>query len=296
MAIQAAGRRTRQLPLALALFCALMGCAVLASNAEARPHASVFWSLPHAGLLLPASASAAESTLEVNVSPDPVESITTQIGATGSTEMGDLSEVSWSVHPAGGTGCGPNPREDAGAIATISPQEIGPFAGEYSQTATWTPKASGSYLLCGWLLDWPISTVKAHTSLPFSVRAPHLSVSLKAPATVRVGRRFHVTTTAQAEAPRKLYEYIIPSRGGVCPANAAAASSRAHVIDPNLGPSANVNIWSVNGGPFSKTSSESFRRSGAWLVCAYFQYGNTSNPPEASASAAIRVLRPPFRH
>ena len=241
-------------------------------------------------LLTGGSASAAESTLEVTVGADPVESITTQIGATSSTEEGDLSEVSWSVHPAGGTGCGPNPREDAGAIATISPEKIGPFAGEYSWTATWTPKASGSYLLCGWLLDWPISTVKAHASLPFSVRPPHLSVSLRVPATVRVGRRFHVTTTAQAEAPRKLYEYIIPKRGRACPENASAASSRAHVVDPDLGAGANVNIWSVNGGPFSKKFSESLGRPGAWLVCAYYQYGSTSNPPEASASAAITVL------
>jgi hypothetical protein len=255
-------------------------------------------------LLTGGSASAAEpeSTLEISVGLDPVESVATLLEATG-TVIGE-GVAYWSVHPAGGTGCGPDPEHDSGYISkTQSPEPGGAFGPggnreeTYHVSADWTPSTAGSYLLCGWLGLG--REVAAHASLPFSVRPPHLSVSLRAPATVRVGRRFHVTTTAQAEAPRKLYEYIIPKRGGACPANAAAASSRAHVIDPNLGSGANVNIWSVNGGPFSKTFTESLTRAGAWLVCAYFQYGSTSNPPEAAASAAITAstrTRPPSCH
>lgn len=248
-------------------------------------------------LLAGGSASAAESTLEINVGADPVESVATSLEATG-TAVDGVDEVFWSVHPAGGTGCGPDPTHDTGHIATagsgdIYSQDTGT---PYHVSADWTPATSGSYLLCGWLKRFAEETVSAHASLPFSVRAPYLSVSLKAPSTVRVGHTFRVTTTAQAEAPRKLYEYIIPNRRGACPENAAAASSRAHVVDPKIGPGANVNIWSVNGGPFSKTFSESLGRPGAWLICAYFQYGSTSNLPEASTSAAITVRRARHGH
>lgn len=247
-------------------------------------------------LLTGGLASAAEqSSLEITVGADPVESLTTVLGATGTAPVG-YGQVLWSVHPAGGAGCGPDPKHDSGHIATAESNQAGEghSPGDYHVSADWTPAASGSYLLCGWLVEY--EDVLAHASLPFSVRAPHLSVSLSAPSTVRVGHTFRVTTTAQAEAPRKLYEYIVPNRGGACPLNAAAASSRAHVVDPNLGPGANVNIWSVNGGPFSKTFSESLGRAGAWLVCAYFQYGSTSNPPEASTSAAITVRRARHGH
>jgi hypothetical protein len=248
-------------------------------------------------LLTSGSASAAESTLEVNIRPDPVESVATSLEATGNAVDG-VDEVLWSVHPAGGTGCGPDPTHDTGHIATAGSGNIysEDTGTPYHVSADWTPTASGSYLLCGWLKKFAEETVSAHASLPFTVRAPHLSVSLRAPSTVRVGRMFHVTTTAQAEAPRKLYEYIVPSRGGACPENAAAASSRAHVVDPKMGPGTNVNIWSVNGGPFSKTFSESLGRPGAWLICAYFQYGSTSNPPEASTGATITVRRARYRH
>lgn len=241
------------------------------------------------------AAAEAESTLEVNLRPDPVESVATLLEATGTATV-EYGQVKWSVHPAGGTGCGPDPEHDSGHIATAESPEAGEGfnPGNYHLTADWTPSTAGSYLLCGWLVLY--QHVFAHASLPFSVRPPHLSVSLKAPATVRVGRTFRVRTTAQAEAPRKLYEYIIPSRGGACPANAAAASSRPHVVDPKIGSGTNVNIWSVNGGPFSKTFSESLGRAGAWLVCAYFQYGSTSDPPEASASTRITVKRSRHGH
>lgn len=235
------------------------------------------------------SASATESTLAVTVRADPVESVATLLEATG-TAVVEYGQVKWSIHPAGGTGCGPDPEHDSGHIATAESNEAGEgfHPGEYHVSADWTPATPGSYLLCGWLVMY--EDVLAHALLPFSVRAPHLSVSLRAPSSVRVGHTFRVKTTAQAEAPRKLYEYIVPNRRGPCPANAAAASSRAHVVDPNLGSGAHANIWSVNGGPFSKTFSESLGRPGAWLVCAYFQYSSTSNPPEASTSAAITVL------
>jgi len=243
-------------------------------------------------LLAGGSASAAESTLEINIAADPVESVATSLEATGTTENGRF--VLWSVHPAGGTGCGPDPTHDTGHIATAESEDIF-SSGAYHVSADWTPTASGSYLLCGWIEDG-VGSVLAHASLPFVVRAPNLSVSLKAPSTVEVGHTFRVTTTAQAEAPRQLYEYIVPSKSGVCPANAAEASSRAHVVDPKMGPGTNVNIWPVNGGPLSKTFSQSLARPGAWLICAYFQYGGTSNPPEASASAAITVKPAKHRH
>jgi FKBP-type peptidyl-prolyl cis-trans isomerase len=245
-------------------------------------------------LTVAGSALAAESTIEVSIGSEPVESITTQLGAAG-THTDGLYKVHWSVHPAGGAGCGPNPLLDSGNIAMITPESssgTGDIEQAYSSTGNWTPEVVGSYLLCGWLEGLDNEIVVAHTSMPISVRPPHLSVALSVPARVQAGHTFQITTTAQAEATRELYEYILPNAGAGCPANAAAASSASGVIDPSFGSGATANIWSVNGGPSSKTFNQMLKNAGVWRVCAYYQYHGTSSPPEGFTSATVTVVAP----
>lgn len=121
-------------------------------------------------------------------------------------------------------------------------------------------------------------------SLTFSVRIPHLSIALAAPATVRPNQIFQIATTAQAEAQRSLAEYLIPNTGDGCPANAAAASDTSNSIE--------VASSSIDGGPTRESENESFQNTGRWIICAYFQYNSFSDPPEAAASAPLSVAYP----
>lgn len=249
------------------------------------------------------SAASESPTLQLTTGADPVESLTTRLGATGVLGSSSSDGVMWSVHPAGGSQCGPSLSGDEGHIATaegpikLEPKQSSSGSQAYSTTSEWTPEAAGSYLLCGWLgvlvseINGGRNVVEivAQTSLPFTVRPPHLSVSLSVPKHVRIRQKFQVTTKAQAEAVRSLYEYMLPDRGG-CPGNAALASSTAHVIDPSFDSSAHGNIWQVNGGPSSRTYSESVKFPGSWIVCAYYQYHGLSTTPEGTASAAFTAL------
>jgi hypothetical protein len=119
----------------------------------------------------------------------------------------------------------------------------------------------------------------------FTVRTPHLALSISVPATVLPSQTFQVTTTAQAETERQVWEYVMPNTGG-CPANADAAS-RASGENEILG------YWNVIGGPITETKNQSLTTLGSYLFCAYFQYPNREAVPELSASAQTRVVLPP---
>jgi hypothetical protein len=92
--------------------------------------------------LAPASVTAA--TLAVTSGADPVESIATQVGLSGTLET--TSQRVWmSIKPAGATGCAANPRADVGERPIDANPDIGPFA----RSVNWTFQRAGSYLLCG---------------------------------------------------------------------------------------------------------------------------------------------------
>jgi len=247
-----------------------------------------------AGLLLlgAASPAAAAPTIGLTVAANPVESITTQLGATGTAEdANDALDV--TVKPAGGQGCAANFAADASGGSSIVVDEKLLGTGPYSEAVNWTFDTAGSYLLCGWLNDGSQSgdPVVASESLTVVVRQPHLALSISAPGAVTPRQTFELVTTAQAEAKRDVEEYIEPSTGRGCPANAQAADSFSGELRtawPDRGTE-----WFVDGGPFTETANEELSDVGNYLVCAYAEYPTNASPPEASASAPISVLAPP---
>jgi hypothetical protein len=235
------------------------------------------------------SSAAAEPTLSLATGPDPVESITTQILASGSSASKDAG-LSVTLKPTGGAGCGANFSADLGAGGdAVLNQAVA--EGPFSKSVNRTFETAGSYLACGWLNNEAEleSPVVARSSLTFTVRPPHLSLSISAPMTVRPAQTFQVVTTAQAEVTRTVEEYVLPNTGRGCPANAGAAAGTPGAMRVNW----HSYGWSVNGGPFSESVNETLQSAGQYLVCAYVEYPSSQSPPELTASAAIAAVSPP---
>jgi hypothetical protein len=227
----------------------------------------------------PAAASAAP-TLAITTAPDPVESLATQVGMTGTLET-DHQAVVLTVKPAGGPACGANPSADDGTQLITTVPGIGPYA----KTVNWTFDIAGSYLLCAWATDTSRSpaVVLAATSQTLAVRIPHLSLSLAAPATILRGRTFQIATTAQTEAARTVYSALLRDTGRGCPANWSAAYGTSGVVQ--------LVGTTITGGPATRTVNAHLDETGRWLVCGYVNYGSVITP-EATASATIDVVPP----
>lgn len=225
-------------------------------------------------------AAASAATLAITTAPDPVESITTQVGLTGTLET-TSQRVVLTVKPAGGPACGANPGADGGRQAISSFPGVGPYA----ETSNWTFDYAGSYLLCGWVTDQSRSpeVVLGSTSQTLAVRIPHLSLSIAAPATVLRGRTFQIATTAQTEAVRQVYAALMKDTGRGCPANWDAAYHTSGSIE--------LVSTSVTGGPTTQTVNQKLEATGRYLVCGYVDYGSNV-APEATAAATIDVVPP----
>jgi hypothetical protein len=230
-------------------------------------------------------ATAQASTLQLTVGSEPVESITTQLGATVSGA--GVNDRLWvNVKPSGGEACAANPGADHG-ITILNGYEPPEHAPAYSDTANHTFETAGSYLLCGWLMEsGNPEVVLANPSMTISVRQPHLSLSIAVPQQVAPSQAFQISTIAQAETTRQAWEYLLPDTGPSCPANAAAAAQAA-------GARQVLNEWNVTGGPLTETKNETLTTVGTYWICAYFEYPNTQAAPEFSASAQIAVNVPP---
>jgi len=229
------------------------------------------------------ATAAAETTIELTVGTEPVESITTQLGARVSgAESGD--DVWLVTKPTGGERCATNPQADRGN--SISEDLVSTEGGTFTSSHNYNYEKAGAYLLCGWVTRGSGENVLAHAETTLSVRLPHLALSVSAPASVAIEQAFQLVTTAQAETSRAAWEYLLPNTGDGCPANAAAADS-ASAAEEVFGD------WQVVGGPVSQTRNESLASPGAYLVCAYFEYPGRESPPELAASAPLVVLAPP---
>jgi hypothetical protein len=242
------------------------------------------------GLTLAPVAAAATPTVAISVSPDPAESITAQLGLTGD-DSSPQNALLLRVKPAGGEACGANYEADKGQ--TVVGGSEGSGTGPHSVSRNWTFEASGSYLLCAWLVDNSQSGAPtvASASMTIAVRPPHIALSITVPATVQPAQLFQISTTAQSETSRQTFQYLVPNTGRGCPANASAAGSTSGEMQtdwPKQG-----SDWQVNGGPFTETLTESLASTGTYLVCAYVQYPNPASVPEATASASVSVVKPP---
>lgn len=228
------------------------------------------------------SAASAAPTIAITVAPDPVESIATQLGVTGTNDQQQLRVV-LHVKPAGGSSCAANVSADDGREVVARWAKQGPFA----ETENHTFARAGDYLLCAWAQTDVFSSAPAlaAASAVISVRIPKLSLSLSAPPTVRQEQTFQVTVTAQAETERGVYVSSIPDTGRGCPANFAALAAGVGERDV-------LTSWWVTGGPLTRTENTTLSTPGRYLICGYFQFGDTGSPPEAVASTALTVLAP----
>ncbi len=234
-------------------------------------------------LILGAAATAAANSGAKVVltfgSAEPVESVTTQLGAEVTNGGGDWFVL--HVKPTGGEGCNANPDADNGETVIRNP--VTSESNPATLTQNWTFQLAGSYRVCAWVEGE--NKIVASAESTFHVRPPHLSISISVPPAVSVGQTFQVVTTAQAETERQLLEYIVPNTNNTCPANAAASASAP-------GNRTVLNDWSVNGGPFTETRNESLDAAGRYLVCAYFEYPSNESVPELASSAVTSVVPP----
>jgi hypothetical protein len=228
-----------------------------------------------------ATAFAAPTIELTRGTAEPVESITTQLGAVVGNGGNDYFRL--YVKPAGGEGCAANAQADhgEGVLGESVTAETSPV--RFSRN--WTFQAAGMYKVCAWVTKGS-EEVQAFAETTFTVRAPHLALSISVPPSVQPQQTFQVSTTAQAETERPVWEYVMPNTGSGCPANADAASRAS-------GASGVLGDWSVTGGPFTETKNESLSSPGSYLFCAYFEYPSIESPPELSASAQMRVVPPP---
>jgi hypothetical protein len=248
-----------------------------------RPSAVVFAAAAGVVLALSAAANAlAAPTIELTRgTAEPVESVTTQLGAVVSNAGNDYFRL--HVKPTGGEGCGANAQADHGA--SVISELVSSASNPVHSSQNWTFQTAGNYKVCAWVTT-SAEEVLAFAETTFAARIPRLALSISVPAGVQPQQAFQVSTTAQAETERQVWEYVMPNTGAGCPANAAAARNAS-------GESQILGYWNVTGGPFTETKNESLGSPGSYLFCAYFEYPNTESPPELSATAQTNVLPPP---
>ena len=271
----------------------VMSCSSGAARVFRRTAASVVAALVVVLLWVPVAARAAP-TIQLSVAADPAESITTQISASGTDDSPSQSaQLQVTLKTAGGQPCGANYEADNGSTITQGGGGVQISNGPYAWTVNYTFSSAGSYLICAWIEDYSQTptTVLATASLAVTVRPPHLSASISVPSTVQTGQAFQVATTAQAETSRDLYELVIANTGDGCPANAAAAESAPK--SSSVFANGEDDSISVVGGPTTDTENQQFSVAGAYLYCAYWEYPNSSSPPEGTTSASLTVAAPP---
>lgn len=233
--------------------------------------------------LVAAASAFAGPTIELTRGiVEPVESVTTQLGAVVTDGGNDYLRL--HVKPTGGEGCGANSDADAGedVISDYVTAESNPV----TLSSNWTFRLAGNYRVCAWVVGNSEEEVFATAETTFHVRQPHLALSVGVPATVAPNQTFQVVTTAQAETERSVWEYVLPNTGDGCPANAGAASnaSGARVV---------LSPWNVTGGPLTESRNEQIQSPGTYLFCAYFEYPSTETAPELAANAQTTVVAPP---
>ena len=240
-------------------------------------------------VLLSAATAIAAPSLTLSTGPDPAESITTQIIASGTTTNGE-TVLSATYKASGGQGCGSNYSADGGETI-FSDRRVEEVSFTHSENHEFA--RAGSYLLCAWLNDESQlgDPVVATASLTVVVRPPHLTLAISAPPVVSTGQTFQITTTAQAEVSRTVNEYTIPNTGRGCPANAGATVDASGASSVYF--AAHGTFWDLDGGPFTEVANQIFNSAGQYLVCAYIEYPSTESSPEITANATITAVAPP---
>jgi hypothetical protein len=241
-------------------------------------------------MAVPATAHAAPS-ITIRADNDAIESNPNEqnieLGVSGTTTT--PNNRAWLHMHSSSQGCGADPRNDPGSWSAANVAETG----DYSDIGKTTITNAGSYLLCAWLTDENRnSAVVATDSRPFTVRLPHLSLSIEVPPVVTSGAPFQIADIASAEAMRFAWLDVLPDTGSGCPATQSAAQAPAGSEDL-------MSNHPVLGGPATLPVTHSLEATGPYLACAYFYtdvaHGHNTDiegPPEASAQASFKVVPP----
>jgi hypothetical protein len=169
------------------------------------------------------------------------------------------------VRPAGTSGCARSFSTDRNANRTgsiVLADGVTEAAGAYSTTVSWTPEATGSYLVCAWLSG---GGGVGPVSAPIAVRGPQVPVlTVGFSSTPTAGAAFDIDYTVQTDQPLRLLSTIRPA--GTSPTCAASQPA-----DTAANPGERV-IFSggvpVSGGPGTTSVSVKYP-AGAYLICAW---------------------------
>src|ERR1700677_157351 len=114
-----------------------------------RPLMTTCWLVVGAILSLSTAATAiAAPTLELTrAATEPVESITTQLGAVVDNGGGD--DLFFHLKPLGGEACGANVSADRGEA--VASEAVSSASDPANVSNNWTFHTAGTYRICGWL-------------------------------------------------------------------------------------------------------------------------------------------------
>jgi hypothetical protein len=246
--------------------------------------AAIVCGLTLAALALLAPAAALADTMSLGLSREAVQSATTQITYTASSE--ELGFVTLAVNNAD-VPCGSTPEADAGTELAKPSLNTPGQTGVYSGSANYTPSEPGAFIICGWVTGQGVADNTnggpeiVSASLPIEVRPPHISLALGLANPVTAGKQFALDLTVTSEVPREVILIGVAYTPMGCPVD-SAASTAPHLIDSVF-----------EGGPSLKSVTvDALPAGSSWLECAYAVVPGAINP-QATTSMIVDVPSSP---
>jgi hypothetical protein len=229
-----------------------------------------------------APGAALADTMSLRLSREAVQSATTQVVYTAASKVPGF--VSLAVNKADEP-CGPTPEAEYDSLMSApEPATLGQI-GAYSESVSYTPTESGSFVICGWVTsnvpyqDVTPAPVIASASLPIEVRLPHVSLALSLSRRVTPNRSFGVYLMASSEVAREVILVGLPYTSEGCPENGDAPGAQS-LIDSV-----------ITGAPRLETvTSRGLPAGSRWIFCAWALVPGTLWP-EATTSMIVNVPR-----
>jgi hypothetical protein len=234
----------------------------------------------------------AADTLALWAPSNPVEGEPLDVTASGNAYDGN-AEVDATIKPAGGSCAAAPPPADTGAPTNSSGGGVGGQVPYSTTVVSQQIFATGSYLVCAWLVDQATIQVLSAASTSFAVRPLEASLRLAAPTRVDPGQAFSptITATVQAGIPViAIVDYKQATAGAGCAANPAGEPTAATtVLDQS------ITDTQQPSGPVAVSDTSVLPATGRYLFCAWLLQGWTQsdNPPVVSGPVSTVVSVPP---
>jgi hypothetical protein len=235
---------------------------------------------PLAALALALPSTALADTMTLSIAPEPIEEVTSEV-----TYLANSAEKTFATVAVNNPGvpCAPDPAADSGHTIVEPPIYIPPRVGEFSGAGNYMFPSTGAYTVCGWLsspdgIGDPGGPVTAAASLPLNVRPPAISLSLRFPRPVHVGKPFTLELVATSQVKREVVvEGMTYTKSG-CPVN-YAAGSEPRIIDTE-----------IDGGPTTTAVDLKAPERGKYIWCAWADpYEDNGLDPQATTSIILNL-------